>query len=217
MESLHKKFDELQKQYGDVSLDSIYGGGKVENPDICLVFINPTARNLASNKNWKGLKTPWLATKQIWKFLSKCGLFDEKLNEDIQNKKSKDWDYDFAKSVYDEVRNKNMYITNLAKCTQSDARHLSDDVYKAYKELFFEEMNIVRPKIILLFGNQISSIILNENITVSTCRKKKFELKIKNNIFNTYAVYYPVGNGFFNADKAVEDIKDIIKKEFRNE
>lgn len=30
-----------------------------------------------------------------------------------------------------------------------------------------------------------------------------------------YPVYYPVGNGFFNIDKAIEDINWIIKKELR--
>ena len=28
-----------------------------------------------------------------------------------------------------------------------------------------------------------------------------------------YAVYYPVGNGRFNIDKAIEDIKWIMKEE----
>ncbi len=211
MEKLHKQFDELQKRYGDPLLDSIYGGGKTDNPEICLVFINPTAKNLASNKTWSGLKAPWIATKQIWKFLTNCGLFDKNLNNQIQAQKAKDWNYTFAQKVYNEVKNKNMYITNLAKCTQSDARYLPNDVYKAYKELFFEEMDIIKPRTIILFGNQISSIILNKNITVSTSRQKKYEIKTNNNTFDAYTVYYPVGNGFFNADKAIEDIKQILK------
>lgn len=61
----------------------------------------------------------------------------------------------------------------------------------------------------MLFGNQVSSIVLNENISVSQSRKKEYSLKTKKNTFSCFSVYYPVGNGFFNAPKAVKDIKFI--------
>ena len=70
-------------------------------------------------------------------------------------------------------------------------------------------MNIIKPKRIILFGNQVSSIVLGEKIKVSEVRKKKFE---KDN-HEYYSVYYPVGNGIFNMDKAVEDIKYIKELE----
>ena len=73
---------------------------------------------------------------------------------------------------------------------------------KNYLKLFKKEIDIVNPKRIILFGNQVSSIVLNEKIKVSEVRKKKF---IKDN-HEYYSVFYPVGNGIFNMDKAVEDI-----------
>jgi uracil-DNA glycosylase len=36
------------------------------------------------------------------------------------------------------------------------------------------EIAIVNPKVIILFGNQVSSIFLKEKISVSTSRKKKY-------------------------------------------
>ena len=80
-------------------------------------------------------------------------------------------------------------------------------------KLFFEEIKIVNPKIIILFGNQISSIVLDSKISVSTCRKEVFIKKIGNKEYHFYPVYYPVGNGRFNIDKAIEDIKWIIESE----
>ena len=74
-------------------------------------------------------------------------------------------------------------------------------------------MEIVNPKVIILFGNQVSSIVLGENISVSQVRKKSFMLKKK---FKCYPVYYPVGNGIFNIDKAIEDIKYIIEENLLN-
>ena len=68
-------------------------------------------------------------------------------------------------------------------------------------------------KKIILFGNQVSSLVLNEKITVSTCRRKKFIKEIGSKKYPLYAVFYPVGNGRFNLDKAIDDIKWIIENE----
>ena len=212
MKNLHKTYDKLQTIYGDKTLNSVYGGGQEQTPKLCLVFMNPTARNIATNKNWTGQKYPWVGTKQLWNFLTKCNLFSADLNNKIQSMHAKDWDSDFTQQVYLEVAKNGLYITNLAKCTQLDARPLADSVYLAYKEQFLQEMDIVKPQTIFLFGNQVASILLNQKISVSQCRKQKFTLKTKHNQFNSYAIYYPVGNGFFNANKAIEDITQIVKE-----
>ena len=90
-----------------------------------------------------------------------------------------------------------------------DARPLKDEVFKNYLKLFKKEIEIVNPKRIILFGNQVSSIVLEQKIKVSEVRKKKFE---KDN-HEFYSVFYPVGNGTFNIDKAIEDILYIKRLE----
>lgn len=204
-------YDTLQKKYGDKNLNSVYGGGCSKNPKVCFVFMNPTAKNIATAKSWKGVRYQWLGTKPIWKFFNKLGLISDELNNEIQNKKAADWTNEFCIEVYNEVKNNKFYITNLAKCTQADARHLSDSVFLEYKKYLLLELEQVNPKKIVFFGNQVSSIMLNQNISVSNCRNQKFNLKINNKNFESYAVYYPVGNGFFNVDKAIEDLNKILK------
>lgn len=76
-----------------------------------------------------------------------------------------------------------------------------------------KEISIVQPKIIILFGNQVSSIVLNKKISVSQVRKTCFEEVIDRKKYKFYSVYYPVGNGRFNIDKSIEDIKWIIENE----
>lgn len=147
IEDLRKDYDELQVKYGAKELDSIYNGGCEKNPDICFVFMNPTGKNIASDKSWKGRKSPWLGTKNIWKLFYKV-------------------------------------------------------------DLLFKEINIIKPKIIITFGNQVSSIILNKKISVSENRKKCYRIQINKNEYKVYPVYYPVGNGIFNIDKSIEDIKN---------
>lgn len=205
LEELYEKYDRLQKKYGDKSLHSIYFGGKKENPSICFVFMNPTAGNIAAEKNWDGPRYPWLGTKNIWKLFNKLELLDDNILEEIESKKKLDWTKEFSEKVYKNIENHDIYITNLAKCTQIDARPLKDDYYKAYLKLFMKEMSIVKPKRIVLFGNQVSSIVLGEKIKVSEVRRKKFEC----NGYEMYSVFYPVGNGRFNMDKSIEDISYI--------
>ncbi|MGN1330255.1 MAG: uracil-DNA glycosylase family protein [Clostridia bacterium] len=212
VKDLNKEYDKLQIKYGSPELDSIYNGGLEENPDICFVFMNPTGKNLASQKSWKGRKSPWISTKNIWKLFFSVGLLDEKIYNEIMEKKPKDWDYSFADQVYEDVKKHKIFITNLGKCTQIDARPLSDDVLKQYLSLLEKEIDIIRPKVIITLGNQVSSIVLDRKISVSQCRKMSFIKEINDIQYKVFPIFYPVGNGIFNMDKSIEDIKWIMEK-----
>ena len=212
LEDLKKEYQKLQNIYGDKSLDSIYFGGQEINPDICFVFMNPTGKNIASSKSWQGPKSPWIGTKNIWDLFYLTELLDKDIYEEIKSKKSSEWTIPFANKVYDNIKKHNIYITNLGKCTQIDARPLKDSIYKEYLSLFEKEIEIINPKVIILFGNQVSSIFLNKKIMVSTSRKVEYTKIINNKKYKCYSVYYPVGNGRFNIDKSIEDIKYIRRQ-----
>lgn len=212
LKQLHKKFDVLQSKFGARGLQAIYGAGETNTPRICFVFMNPTARNIASTKDWKGIRAPWLGTKNTWKLFAKIGLISEKTNSLIQMKKSQDWDVEFAKKVYLELKQNSCFVTNLAKCTQKDAVHLPNTVFKKYRDIMLEEIKLLNPKIIITFGNQVSSILLNKTINVSKYRKRSENFDIKGKLFKIYPVFYPVGQGMRNINKSIEDIKYILKK-----
>ncbi len=175
--------------------------------------MNPTGRNSASNKDWKGLKAPWISTKNIWNLFFKLDLLDSDIYHKIKSIKGSEWTEEFAMEVYNDVTKHKYFITNLGKCTQVDARSLPDSFYIEYLDLLKEEFNIINPKVIILFGNQVSSIVLDEKISVSQVRKKCFQKNINGKIYKLYFVYYPVGNGRFNIDKLIENIKYIIAHE----
>ncbi len=212
---LKKDYDKLQLKYGAKDLDSIYNGGCENNPDICFVFMNPTGRNIASDKAWTGRKSPWLGTKNIWRLFHEVNLLSDDTFNKIKERRPKDWDYEFCDYVYEEITDRKLFITNLGKCTQIDARPLPDEVLTKYLDLLFKEIDIIKPKVIITFGNQVSSIILNKKIAVSENRKKCHEREINKNLYKVYPVYYPVGNGIFNIDKSIEDIKWIIENELK--
>ena len=102
-------------------------------------------------------------------------------------------------------RNK-MLITDLGKCTQIDARSIQNLVYEKYLNLLKKEIEIVNSRVIILFGNLISTIFLKEKTSVSQCRKKEFIKVINGKEYKCYSIFYPVGNGRFNIDKSIEDI-----------
>lgn len=203
-------------KYGNKELNAIYSGGCVEKADICFVFMNPTGKNIASDKSWKGRKSPWLGTKNIWKLFYRTNLLSKGTFAKIQEKKSKDWDYEFCDYVYEEISNNKVFITNLGKCTQIDASALPDEVLKKYLNLLLKEIDIIKPKVIITFGNQVSSIILDKKISVSENRKTYHEIEVNKYKYKVYPVYYPVGNGIFNIDKSIEDILWIIENEIKN-
>lgn len=208
---LFPEFDKLQKTYGNKNLNAIYGCGCIKNPEVCLVFMNPTARNVSSNKNWKGIKAPWIGTKNVWNMLNHFGFINKNLTKEINSKRPTDWDYKFSEKIYKSISKNSIYITNLSKATQLDARPLPNSIFREYLNLFKTEINSTKPKIIITFGNQVSSILLNKNIQVSKYRKKHELLKINNNAYKVFPVYYPVGQGMRNMDIAKEDINWILK------
>ncbi len=206
-------YDKMQKKYGARELDSIYNGGCIDKPLLFFVFMNPTGRNIASSKEWKGPKFPWIGTKNVWEIFYRLNLLDIDIYEKIRSIKGKEWTVSFAYEVYENVCKHQYFLTNLGKCTQVDARELPDEVLKKYLFLLKKEIAIVKPKVIILFGNQVSSIILGKKISVSQVRRQKFVKRIFGED-SFYAVYYPVGNGRFNLDKAIDDINWIMNQEF---
>lgn len=212
IKDLNKFYDKLQLEYGEPTLSSIYNGGCEESPDICFVFMNPTGKNVASTKEWKGRRSPWIGTKNIWKLFYNVGLIDEELFTKIQSMKASEWDEEFADYVYSKVEENKYYITNLGKCTQIDARPLPDSVLKQYLDLLYKEIDIIKPKKIIVFGNQVSTIFLGQKICVKSVRKQEFKIEINQKEYPVYAVFYPIGNGMRNIDLAIEDIKYILDK-----
>jgi len=212
LKSLHKKFDSLQLRYGNSSLKSVYGAGYLKNPRVMFIFMNPTARNVSAQKNWKGLRAPWLGTKNVWNIFYKLKLLSKSSFEKTQKMKPKEWTADFADSIYSELKSKKVFVTNLAKCTQLDARPLGNAIFKDYLDLMFQEIVFVNPRNIIAFGNQVSSVLLGKSISVNNYIGTKNEvLKIGNKIFKVFPTPYPIGQGRRNMAIAIQKIKMVLR------
>jgi DNA polymerase len=207
---LHPEFDTLQKEYGDSTLASIYGAGNISHPKIMFIFMNPTGGNVSAQPNWSGLRAPWLGTKQIWSLFNDLHLLDNQTYKKITESKPIDWDVAFADNVYQDITEHSTYVTNLAKCTQTDARPLNNKVFRKYLDLMYREIEIVKPQKIVTFGNQVSSILLDKTVSVSNYLNDEKEQIEISTTYDVYPTFYPVGQGRRNMGKAVERIRQII-------
>lgn len=211
LDSLHAQYDVLQNRFGDKGLCTIYGAGETKSPKVCFVFMNPTSKNISTTSSWSGLRAPWLGTKNVWKLFNQIGILRDDLYKEIQEKKSTEWNNDFCNKVYSEIKKSGYFITNLAKCTKIDASPISNAVFKEYRNVMLEEIQLLNPKIVITFGNQVSSILLGKPTNVSSSRRVSHDLSIQRNTYRVFPVYYPVGQGMRNIGKAIEDIQYILK------
>lgn len=202
------------QHYGDHSLDSISGAGKVRNPKLAFIFINPTHRNISTRKEWAGLKAPWIGCSNIWNLFADAGLINKSINKEIQHAKTS-WSYDFTNKVYSHVAERNLYITNTVKWAGLDAKLPERKKIDIYMPLLIEELTLLAPQKIIAFG-QLTFDALLRNLKLE---KTKFG-EINEMTLNTNQLYYvdskigpivpcyfPVGQGIKNKDKAIKILK----------
>lgn len=189
----------------------IYGAGCTNKPKIFFVFMNPTGRNVSALPEWRGIRAPWLGTKNVWKLFRKLGLIDEDVFTKTQKLRPNQWTPEFGKYLYSTLSRKKVYITNLAKCTQPDARALRNRHFKVYLDFLKIEIEKIGPKNIVTFGNLVSSIFLGKNISVADYNgRSEIYFTLSKKKIDVYPVYYPVGQGMRNMSKAVNVIKKLI-------
>lgn len=215
LKSLFAQLDSLQSLHGDSEYNAIFGAGQIVDPELVLMFMNPTAKNISAYKTWKGIRAPWLGTKPVWKMLYDLGLLDDyKLLEELNNLKPFEWTEDFSYKLYQHVKAKSLYITNIAKCTFPDARPLSNKVYREYLESTTQELKLLNSRKVITFGNQVSYVLLGKNISVSNYLDYEHEeFSLNDNPIRIFPCYYPVGQGRRNMPLAKRRIKNIVNME----
>lgn len=208
-----KKETALHSIYGHEGLKMIRGAGEINNPDLMLIFMNPTKRNVSSFPSWQGLRAPWIGTKRVWRMLGSLNLISPNPLNSICSLPAEKWEEEDALRIYKHIKEQGVYITNLASCTQPDARPLANKVFREYIPIIYDEILSVNPKKIISFGNQVSSMLLQKVISVSSYQNKESEvLEIGGKKFEVYPTYYPVGQGQRNMPRAIRRIKLIINK-----
>jgi len=175
-------------------LQHILGGGKETNPEIMFVFINPTYRNITANPNYKGRRFPFIGTKEIWNAFVKSGILDDSVLKSFSN----------SNLVINEIEKKEIYFTNLIKCTNSNSELPDMKLINKKLSLLFREIDIVKPNLIVTFGLLPFFAITGSKIKLSEFYNKQLnsnELitysskEIEGITYNVFPCYFPVGRG----------------------
>ncbi len=213
IEEIKKEIDALHRKFGDQNYRIIYGTGCVKNPKVFFLLMNPTARNLSTHADWKGLRASWVGHKKMWSLFADVGVFDKALNTKVQALKSGEWTPELVEEIYENLAEHKAYATGLGRCVQPDARPLPNSVFQESRAVTLAEIAQINPSVIISFGNQVSSNLLGVPIKVSENRRAKYILPIGKKQFAVYPTFYPVGMGLRNIGKAIEDIRYILKKQ----
>lgn len=199
--------------FPDNNLMPILGGGQEINPKFMIVFINPTSKNISSNKNWKGPRFPFIGRKRPWIEFHKVGLFNEELLNEI--KANSNWSLEFTYNILEFLKRKGLYLTNIVKNTEYNADLPKANQINLYLPIFKKEIELVNPEYIIAFGLIPINALLKENIKLSEyyelIQKKNalifYEIKINSKKYKVIPCYYPIGRG--NPEKAIEILKRI--------
>jgi len=100
-----------RKNFSDNGLVPICGNGKVEQPKVMFVFINPTIRNISASPDWKGVRFPFIGTKNVWRFFNRSGFFDDELLEYVNTNSA--WSCEFDETVLRFLCTRELYIAHL--------------------------------------------------------------------------------------------------------
>ena len=207
---LFREFDRLHKTFGDKNSKPIYGAGQITSPNLFFIFMNPTIKNVAASPEWRGIRAPWLGTKNVWKLFYRIKILDKSFYSLTQKLTPSEWTPEFSYELYSQISKKSVYITNLAKCTQSNAKPIGGRVFKSHLTSIKDEITRVSPKKIITLGNLVSSLLLGKSVKISNYEGKSENLILDNEQFPIYPVYYPVGQGMRNLNKAVTNLKKIM-------
>lgn len=217
LDDLWRTVDEIVEAIDpEGTLPPVVGGGRGQQPDLALVFINPTHRNQSTRDGWRGPRYPFIGTKPIWHVLTAADLFPAALQAEIARRDA--WDELFARVVYEAVDQEGLYITNLVKRTGANAALPTPQMVAAFRDLLIRELQIVRHSAIVTFGAMPFKGLTGEAIRLAD---ELAAARVSGTVqarlapdlgIPVYPCYFPVGHG--NPKAAIEMLR-LIRKERR--
>lgn len=213
---INQRVTEISQQYyGDHTLDAISGAGQIRQPKVALIFINPTHRNISTNPGWNGLKAPWIGCANIWQLFADADLISQEVNQVIQDAKT-NWSEQFALDVYGHMASQGLYVTNIVKWAGLGAKLPEREKIKLYAPLLLEELKIVQPKRIIVFGQLTFDGLLRE---IGVKSSEGFGVMnermlatssiygLQTELGEIIPCYFPVGQGIKNRAKAIKILR----------
>lgn len=210
---LFEQSDRVVTPFGGqwTQLPWIGSGGCSVNPNVALVFINPTARNQSAREGWRGERAPFIGLSRIWKVLAASGLIPQYLVDSLP--KDGLWSRDSASHFYRVLADERIYVTNLVKSCGTDATLPSLRMAKAFRDMMLTELSLVQPKLVVGMGGMVSSILTATPVSLEQeyaafCSNQRAQTRSITEISRPLMpCYFPVGRG--NPARAKEMLASI--------
>lgn len=210
----------LVKLYGEVDkckfckaekneLQHIHGFGAL-NPNLMLILINPTHKNLSSHPEYVGFRFPFVGVRQFWQVLADGGLINKKITNKLPLKLG--WQAEHTKLMQEELIKNRIFLTNIVKCCYDNSAYPDKIVIKDQLKILSNEIKIVKPKFIVAFGALVfktltgNSIVLHEHFK-DFSKNEIYSENISGLNYPVIPCYFPIGRG--NPKKAEQILRQI--------
>jgi uracil-DNA glycosylase len=124
------------------------GGGSLR-PELMLIFINPTIRNITAHASWDGPRFPFAGKPRLWEILATAGFVSADLPQRIAELGRTP---EMVELLIDETRRQGLYVTNAVKCVDDGSNLPTAARVAAGWPLLQAEIALVQPRLIVTFG-----------------------------------------------------------------
>src|SRR3712207_1360292 len=125
------------------------GGGYVDWPDLMLVFINPTIRNITAHAAWEGPRFPFAGKPKLWQILAEAGWISADLPERMAELGPTP---PMVAMLIAEAQQHRLYLTNAVKCVDDGSNLPVAARVQANWPLLQGEIAHVQPRAIVAMG-----------------------------------------------------------------
>lgn len=196
LEQVYARVDECRfcKAEGN-ALRHIHGHGAME-PRLMLVLVNPTYRNISSDKSYHGDRFPFIGVRHFWRVMADGGLIDAKTAEGLPV--ASGWTEKHTDAVRQELFDNKLFLTNVVKCCYPHSNYPAGEVIREHAAFLADEIRTVRPKRIVAFGGLVYKTLTGKTVKLSEYWSGKPETATENiSGLDTDVIpcYFPVGRG----------------------
>jgi|GEM_PF-3194633 len=176
------------------------GGGCDEQPDVMLVFINPTVRNISAHADWDGPRFPFAGKPKLWHILSEAGFVRADLPQRIAQLGPTSA---MVEELVAEAQRRRLYLTNAVKCVDDGSALPAAERVAAAWPLLQREIALVRPRLIVAFGLIPFRVLTGRDVRLADAlwdaqhgRLHFYASRsINEQTFPVFPCYFPTGRG----------------------
>lgn len=125
------------------------GGGATDQPEIMLVFINPTVRNISAHTDWTGPRFPFAGKPRLWQILAEAGFVSADLPGEIAQLGPTP---PMVERLVAAAQAARLYLTNAVKCVDDGSNLPTAERVTVSWPLLQTEIALVQPRLIVALG-----------------------------------------------------------------